>query len=240
MRTAEQLQRRTRGGGRAAAGLCGLAALAVLLAWASPARAEEAAREAAAEATAEAAAEATDVGESVGTPDTQKVPGERADVHSTVYIPARPESVWSVLTDYDHLRDFIPGLLESRLLEDHGSVKLIEQVGHGSWLFLGKKARVVLEVEERRPSRLEFHVVDGDFDVFDGAWELYPRQGGHATLLSYRLTVRPKFFAPGFAVKHVLRRDVPQRLMAIRDHVVSLNLPLAGAGAPSQPNGAAR
>jgi ribosome-associated toxin RatA of RatAB toxin-antitoxin module len=207
-----------------------------LFAWALPARAEEAA----AELTAEQTAEATDVGESVGTPNSEIPPGERSDLRSSIFIPARPESVWTVLTDYDHLREFIPGLLESRLLEDHGGVKLIEQVGHGSWLFVGKKARVVLEVEERRDSRLEFHVVDGDFNVFDGAWELYPRQGGRATLLTYRLTARPKFFAPGFMVRRVLGRDVPVRLAAIRDRVVNLNLPLAGTGAPGTPTGAAR
>jgi ribosome-associated toxin RatA of RatAB toxin-antitoxin module len=203
-----------------------------LLGWTLPARAEE--------ATAEMTAEATDVGESVGTPDLEIPRGERSDMLSSVYIPARPESVWTVLTDYDHLREFIPGLLQSRLLEDHGVVKLIEQVGEGSWLFVGKKARVVLEVEEHRSSRLDFHVVDGDFNVFDGTWELYPRQGGRGTLLTLRLTARPKFFAPGFVVKHVLRRDVPQRLAAIRDRVVNLNLPLAGAGAPGTPTGAAR
>jgi ribosome-associated toxin RatA of RatAB toxin-antitoxin module len=212
----------------------GIAALLLLalFAWAMPAVAEE--------ATAEQTAEATDVGESVGTPEFETPPGEKSDLRSSIYIPARPESVWTVLTDYDHLREFIPGLLESRLLEDHGTVKLIEQVGHGSWLFVGKKARVVLEVEETRWAKLDFHVVDGDFNVFDGAWELYPRAGGRATLLAYRITARPKFFAPGFVVKRVLRRDVPLRLAAIRDRVVNLNLPLAGTGAPSTPSGAAR
>ncbi|MBI5836904.1 MAG: SRPBCC family protein [Candidatus Eisenbacteria bacterium] len=230
-------------GRRIAAALCALLALLALASWNLPARAAEAAAtqaSAEADATAEAG-EATDVGESVGTPDLQSVPSEKADVHSSIYIPVRPDAVWAVLTDYDHLREFIPGMLESRLLEDHGLVKLIEQVGQGSWLFVGKKARVVLEVEERKGQKLDFHVVDGDFNLFDGAWELFPRQGGHATLLTYRLTARPRFFAPGFVVKHVLRRDVPQRLAAIRDRVVNLNLPIAGgSSAPGSPTGAAK
>ncbi len=242
MKVFESLYTRARGGRSLALAACGALALVALAGWVLPARAEEAtAEKSAAELNAEQTAEATDVGESVGTPDLQAPPSEKADVHSSVYIPARPESVWSVLTDYDHLREFIPGLLESRLLEDHGAVKLIEQVGQGSWLFVGKKARVVLEVEERRNQELDFHVVDGDFNVFDGAWVLYPRQAGHATLLTYRLTARPKFFAPGFVIRHVLRRDVPQRLAAVRDRVVNLNLPIAGGNSsPGNPTGAAK
>ena len=181
-------------------------------------------------------------GESSGAPGNEAAAaGPRSDIVSRVFIPARPDSVWLILTDYDHLREFIPNLVQSRLLEDHGRIKLIEQVGSGRWFFVGKKARVVLEVEERKFSRLDFHVVDGDFSLFDGSWELTPRLGGRATLLTYRLTARARFLAPSFVLKRVLRRDIPARLLAVRDRAVSLGqASLAGAGAPAAGAGAAK
>jgi len=183
--------------------------------------------------------EANGSSETTGVPSLS-LPEDHADVRAHILIPARPDSVWQVLTDYDHLREFIPNLVESRLLEDHGSIKLIEQVAEGRWLVFGKKARVVLEVEEHKYSRLDFHVVDGDFSVFDGSFELHPQKGGHATLLTYRLNEKPRFMAPGFVVRKVLSNDIPVRLAAIRDRVVSQAQVAGIGGAPAMPTGAAR
>lgn len=215
--------------------LCATAMLAALfmILPASLARAEEAA---AAELNAEAEGGA---GESSGAPAVELGPDERADIRAQIFIPSRPDSVWMVITDYDHLREFIPNLAESRLLEDHGSVKLIEQVAEGKWFVFGKRARVVLEVEEHKYSRVDFHVVDGDFSVFDGSWELRPGKGGHGTLLSYRLNVKSRFMAPGFMVKHALSRDIPGRLAAVRDRVMSL-VPAYAGSASGVPTGSAK
>ena len=183
------------------------------------------------EAAAEELSEESSAGESLGAPATEIGPDEKADIQSKIFIPVRTDSVWMVLTDYDHLREFIPNMIESRLLEDHGTVKLIEQVAEGKWFMLGKRARVVLEVEEHKYSRLDFHVVDGDFSVFDGSWELVPGKGGRGTWLSYRLSEKPRFLVPGFLVKHVLSRDIPMRLAAVRDRAISLSPQLAGGPA---------
>jgi ribosome-associated toxin RatA of RatAB toxin-antitoxin module len=190
------------------------------------------------EESSDLSGESADLRETTGTPANEVAPEDHADVSSKIFIPARPDSVWMLLTDYDHLREYVPNMVESRLLEDHGSVKLIEQVGRGRWFFFGKKARVVLEVEEHKYSRLDFHVVDGDFNVFDGSWQLYPRKGG--TLLTYSLSVKPKFFVPGFVVKSVLSHDVPQKLVAIRDRIESQSVQLAGAAVPNVPTGASK
>jgi hypothetical protein len=81
-------------------------------------------------------------------------------------------------------------------------------------------------------------VVDGDFNLFDGSWRLYPK--GRGTLVTYRLSVKPKFFAPSFMVKRALSSDVPERLAAIRDRVVNLTTNYAGIGAPNVGAGASK
>jgi len=186
----------------------------------------------------ELTAESEGTRESTGTPAMEALPEEHSDINARIFIPCRPDSVWLVLTDYDHLREFIPDMVESRMLEDHGSTKLIEQTGKGKWFLFGKQARVVLEVEENKYSRLDFHVVDGDFNLFDGSWRLYPK--GRGTLLTYRLSLKPKFFAPAFMVRKALSSDVPDRLAAIRDLVVNLTTNYAGLGTPNIATGASK
>jgi len=130
-------------------------------------------------------------------------------------IAATPETVWSVLADYEALPDFIPNLVAcNRLDRPDGGVRL-EQVGAQSLMKVNFKARVVLDLEEERPAQLRFQQVEGDFRSFEGYWQLDPNGDRH-TNLTYSLFVWPPRVMPVRFIEGRLRRDLAVNLVAIQ------------------------
>lgn len=139
--------------------------------------------------------------------------GER--IRSLVLASAPPQFVWQAVTDYDHLAAYVPGVRRSVLLSDQNGVKRVEQAGESSALGLGLTARVVLEVREQPPVRVEFRAVDGDFRRMEGAWLLTALDDGTACLITYGVLVKPRFWAPAFVLRRSLREDIPRQLRAL-------------------------
>ncbi len=134
-----------------------------------------------------------------------------------VTIPRPPEEVWAVLTDYEQLATFIPNLAKSCPLPDDQGRKLLEQIGTQNVLFLNFSARVVLEMQEEFPREIRFCMVEGDFQEFEGCWQLAATAEG--TELTYCLRVKPKRLTPVIAIERRLKHDLPINLLAVRQQV---------------------
>jgi len=149
---------------------------------------------------------------------TEYLEGRRRRITVAININHPVEKIWQILTDYDHLADFIPNLAESRRIEHpEGGIRL-EQVGTESLMKLKVCLRVVLDMVERFPHAIEFNMVEGDFRQFFGAWELQPLEQDQATRLRYVLTVLPGRAMPMALIERNLRRNLVRNLVAIQNH----------------------
>jgi ribosome-associated toxin RatA of RatAB toxin-antitoxin module len=147
----------------------------------------------------------------------QNLEGRKRQVEATLQVPVSPDSLWQVLTDYEHLADFIPNLTRSRLLpHPEGGIRL-EQVGGQRILKVRFSARVVLDMIEQPPHRIDFTMVEGDFKEFSGYWQLTPqgKDPDQSTELKYSLAVRPKLTMPVKFLECRLNIDLPRNLAAI-------------------------
>jgi len=66
-----------------------------------------------------------------------------------VRLAAPARIVWDTLTDYERLRDFMPGVTSSRVLERDGNRLTVEHHGEFDLLFFARPVRVRLAVEHR-------------------------------------------------------------------------------------------
>lgn len=148
---------------------------------------------------------------------TEKLQGRQRRILASIWIPRSVEQVWNILTDYEHLADFIPNLTESRLLPSENGTIRLEQIGAQCWLNLKFCARVVLQMEETFPQAIAFAMVEGDFKEFHGAWQLETeeREGQAGTLLHYSVEILPRRTMPiGLVEKH-LSRNLIMNMAAI-------------------------
>jgi ribosome-associated toxin RatA of RatAB toxin-antitoxin module len=153
---------------------------------------------------------------------TESAEGRQRKISARIQIDHPVERVWQVLTDYDHLADFIPNLAKSRQI-DHpqGGIRL-EQVGTESLLKLKFCAKVVLDMVEQFPHQLDFQLVEGDFKQFFGSWLLQPSADGRGTDLCYVVSVLPPLAMPVGMIERRLKSGLVLNLNAIRQRADSL------------------
>lgn len=153
---------------------------------------------------------------------TERLGGRQRRISAAVGIPYPIEQVWQVLTDYDHLADFIPNLDRSSQIAspDPGTVR-IEQVGTECFLSLKFCARVVLDMVETFPTRIDFCMVEGDFKAFSGSWQLEPGtvEGRSGTNLRYVVTIQPTRLMPIGLIERHLHKNLIINLAAVRQRV---------------------
>lgn len=128
---------------------------------------------------------------------------------------ASPQVCWRVLTGYDLLQDFVPGLLSSTLLSRNGTQVVLEQNGVAGFLFLQQAIHLVVEVTEQPFSTLDICLVAGDMQHYASHWELQPVAQGSATRISYFGSMVPDFFVPPLLGSAIMRAEVGRMMTAV-------------------------
>ncbi len=118
-----------------------------------------------------------------------------------IYIAAPPKKVWDVITDYDNHKKFVPNIIDSGIISDNGSEKVMFEKGKSGILFFQKTVNIKMKVWGEAPKRLYFEQITGDFKVYHGEWILDEYPQGSGTFLTYKAEVKPIFFAPPVCCK---------------------------------------
>jgi carbon monoxide dehydrogenase subunit G len=139
--------------------------------------------------------------------------GDRFEFEATAEIKADLADAWKVLTDYDRLAEYIPGLQESRVVSRDGFNVVVDQRGEAGLLFFTFPMRVRLAVEEFPYERIESNAIAGNFKELSGVYHLQARGAG--VRLRYEGTLTPDFGIPPLIGTLVVRSMVERRFSAM-------------------------
>ncbi|OIW13022.1 hypothetical protein TanjilG_15471 [Lupinus angustifolius] len=164
-----------------------------------------------------------------------KVEKNTRRIESKISIEASLDAVWSILTDYERLADFIPGLAVSQLLQKGDKYARLLQIGQQNLAFGIKfNAKGVVDCYEKEleclPSSMkrdiEFKMVEGDFQLFEGKWSILQQFNIGSceesqiqkvnTTLSYIIDVKPKMWLPVRLIEGRLCNEIKKNLASIR------------------------
>ncbi|KAI4301616.1 hypothetical protein L6164_034876 [Bauhinia variegata] len=155
-------------------------------------------------------------------------------IESRISVEAPLIAVWNILTDYERLVDFIPGLAVSQLLEKGDNYARLLQIGQQNLAFgLKFNAKGVIDCYEKEPEifasgmkrEIEFKMIEGDFKLFEGKWSILQSNNetgeeseGRAfnTTLSYIVDVKPKLCLPVRLLEGRLCNEIKMNLASIR------------------------
>ncbi|KAF7818062.1 polyketide cyclase/dehydrase and lipid transporter [Senna tora] len=167
--------------------------------------------------------------------EVKKLEKNSRRILSRIPIDAPLATVWNILTDYERLADFIPGLAVNQLLEKGDNYARLFQVGQQDLAFgLKFNAKGIVDCYEKEleslPSGMkrdiEFKMAEGDFQLFEGKWSILQSNDGSCeesegqetkTTLSYIVDVKPKLWLPVRLIEGRLCSEIKTNLVSIRD-----------------------
>jgi uncharacterized protein YndB with AHSA1/START domain len=116
-------------------------------------------------------------------------------LHGVFATAAAPHLAWQVLTDYEHIPDFVHSLKRCDLeLRPDGQRVLNQAACAGSFPFR-RTLHVALELNEAVAGRIAFRDILGkDFNVYFGEWQMAADSAG--TVVRYTLAVQPRTIVP--------------------------------------------
>jgi ribosome-associated toxin RatA of RatAB toxin-antitoxin module len=125
-----------------------------------------------------------------------------------------PRVVLDVLTDYEGIPRFMPGVRKSTVIERVPGITVVEQEALSRLMMFSKTVHLVLEITEGTDS-VSFRDRSGrSFTRYEGSWQLSEVAGG--TAIHYLLTAQPSFDVPEFVLKRLLKRDSGQMIESLR------------------------
>ena len=154
--------------------------------------------------------------------------GELITVTASADMQVAPRTVWTVISDYDRLADFIPDMHSSRVIQRDGEQVLVEQTGEFGFLFFRQPVEVRLAVAELPPRRIVAHAVGGNLQSAGRTLRhREPARRRGAPELSGRLV--PGFQVPRFVSRMAVRSTMARQFQALVQEIVRRDLSGRGA-----------
>ncbi|MCU0958155.1 MAG: SRPBCC family protein [Hydrogenophaga sp.] len=133
------------------------------------------------------------------------------ELHMRVVLDAPHDVVWSTITDYENVADWVPGMSSSEILERRPDGATVAQSGRAQVLFFGISVDVVVTVHEMPPDRIRVRLLRGDLRRLEGEYRLTPVDGPGGVrlqLLEWQGRVEPASRLPGFLTRPVMRENL--------------------------------
>jgi len=132
-------------------------------------------------------------------------------------VESPPSSVWKVVSECAHYRERMPHIAASAELARSGSTVTC-QVTVAMPFPVSNLTGITEAVHVERPDGMSrtWHLVSGDYEYNDGSWTVEPYRAGAASLVTYRLHVKPKTAVPGFIRNMAQEKTLPELMQRVR------------------------
>lgn len=134
-------------------------------------------------------------------------------VDVTMYTPVAPALAWEVLTDFEHMSDFLTNLSSSEVIERSDSVLKVSQKGVARYGFFSANFESIREIRLSPPHEIRAHGVGGNIRRMESLMQLQAEGAG--TRLTYHAEVQPGFWFPPLIGPALVRHDTAQQFSAM-------------------------
>ncbi len=148
---------------------------------------------------------------------------------AVLFAPVPRPLAFDVLTDVDHMVEWVPNLRQSRIVAREGNVVHIEQVGLAQFGFLsfnfGTERRLVLN----RPASIDAVQVRGSATKYNSTLRLTAEAGG--TRLDYHAEFEPGLFASLVVTREFMEHEIAEQFTAMVAEMVRRHAKATTGGA---------
>jgi ribosome-associated toxin RatA of RatAB toxin-antitoxin module len=134
-------------------------------------------------------------------------------------VPQSAAVALAVLSDYEQIPRFMPGVRTSVVRERTPERVMVEQEAVSQFMMFSKTVHLLLDVTEDRDTIRFVDRSGKSFSSYEGSWQAVQKDGG--TTITYELTARPAFDVPEFILKRLLKRDSAQMINCLRREIAA-------------------
>jgi ribosome-associated toxin RatA of RatAB toxin-antitoxin module len=139
------------------------------------------------------------------------------DIRATVTAPHAV--VWSTLTDYGHLSEFIPGMQSSKITERRGQTAIVEQRGEAGFLIFSYGIDVVVASTEHHPDSIEIRVLKGNLKRLDGRYQVERGEKEGTWTVRWVGLIEPSLSLPQFLNVRLIRGSLVDQFRGLIDEI---------------------
>lgn len=132
-------------------------------------------------------------------------------------VPVPPRAAWAVLTDFEHMPDFVPNLASSKVLQRNGKSIVVEQKGSMRLGMLPIHYESTRQIDIAPYQFIRSHTLSGDTRL-ESVMVLTPAGGD--TLLSYHATAASDLPLPNSLVGSYLSGMLESQFKAMRQEML--------------------
>ena len=144
--------------------------------------------------------------------------GSTFSVEVVMHVPVPVALAWAVLTDFDHMADFVPNLKTSQVVERGDSTLKISQKGTARYGVFSADFESMREIRLVPQREIHSHAVGGSAKRMDSVMRLEAEEGG--TRLRYSLQVQPAVWFPPLIGPALVRHETAEQFSAILREMV--------------------
>jgi carbon monoxide dehydrogenase subunit G len=139
--------------------------------------------------------------------------GETYVLDAVMFAPVAQAVAWDVLTDFDHMAQWVPNVTESKVLKREDSSVTIEQRGVARYGALSFPYTTERKIDLSPATAIKSVQTKGSLRRVESMMLLEP--DGNGTRLSYHIEIIPSFLASTIMSKKFLEHEIGEQFGAI-------------------------
>jgi carbon monoxide dehydrogenase subunit G len=147
-----------------------------------------------------------------------KIAGESVTVDLSLVVPATRQEVWSVLTDFGHMADFISNLKESRVISTSGNTLKIFQRGVATYGPINFPFESTREIRLTPFDKIKSHMISGNMRKMEGMTRLVD-EGGQTRIIYHTDTIQ-EVWVPPLAGNLFIEHEIREQFKEMRNEIM--------------------
>ncbi len=156
-----------------------------------------------------------------------KIAGENVIVDLTLVVPATRQEVWAVLTDFEHMADFVSNLKESKVVSVSGDTLKIFQRGSAMYGPISFPFESTREIRLTPFDKIQSHMISGNMRKMEGTTQLVD-EGGQTRIIYHTDTIQ-EVWIPPVAGKIFIEHEIREQFHEMRNEIIKRKRALASS-----------
>ena len=149
---------------------------------------------------------------------TAQKSGDAVLVSVNFTVPANAEEVWKVLTDFDHIAQFVSNVQSSKVVSTYDGKCRVSQAGRAARGPLSFAFDSVQEFELKPFEEIRSRLISGSMKKLDGVTQLIPR--GSETSIVYHGVSIPDVWVPPLVGTQFIEAELRDQYREIRNEIM--------------------